>query len=354
MGPVTVAVVTWNSADVLPGLVESLPVGAGDVPYRLVVVDNDSSRRHRRGGPAPVPGRHRGADRTQRGLRGRGQRRGRRHPRRAGGAGAQPGRTPASRAACPRWWRRSTARAPGSRCPRLTDGDGALIHSMRRRPTLLRAFADAFVGATVAGRWPATGEVVTDPAPYAERRDAGLGRGIDAAGQPRLPGRLRALGRVLLPLLRGDRVPPAGREQRLRRPLRRRRRRGPPRGRLRHLAPAVGAPHRQPAAAVLAAVLPAADRALLGRAASCASRAGRRGATRSRGRPSACWSAPSCCAPLAGPRGSTSLPQIRYSAPERSAPRPRVRSVVRGTTSGLFVARSRSPGGGSGHGTRGL
>jgi N-acetylglucosaminyl-diphospho-decaprenol L-rhamnosyltransferase len=42
-GPVTVAVVTWNSADVLPGLVASLPEGAGDVPYRLVVVDNDST-----------------------------------------------------------------------------------------------------------------------------------------------------------------------------------------------------------------------------------------------------------------------------------------------------------------------
>ena len=42
----------------------------------------------------------------------------------------------------------------GIAVPRLVDGDGELIHSMRRRPTLLRAFADAFVGATVAGRWP--------------------------------------------------------------------------------------------------------------------------------------------------------------------------------------------------------
>ena len=43
MKPVAVAVVTWNSAEVLPGLIASLPAGAGDVPYRLVVVDNASS-----------------------------------------------------------------------------------------------------------------------------------------------------------------------------------------------------------------------------------------------------------------------------------------------------------------------
>ena len=352
--PVTIAVVTWNSADVLPGLVESLPDGAGDVPYRLVVVDNDSIGRHRRGGPAPVPGRHRGADRTQRGLRGRGQRRRRRHPRRAGGAGAQPGRTPASRAACPRWWRRSTARAPGSRCPGSSTATAALIHSMRRRPTLLRAFADAFVGATLAGRWPLTGEVVSDPARYAERRDAGLGRGVHAAGQPRLPGRLRALGRVLLPLLRGDRVPPAGREHTASAcatsptPAPSTSRATP--------APRHGCGRSSPPTGCGSSRgwRPGRGRRSTGWRWSCASRAGRRGATRSPVPPCACSSAPSCCAPLAGPRGSTSLPQIRYSAPERSAPRPRVRSVVRGTTSGLFVARSRSPGGGSGHGTRGL
>ena len=43
VSPVTIAVVTFNSADVLPGLVESLPDGAGDLPWRHVVVDNDTT-----------------------------------------------------------------------------------------------------------------------------------------------------------------------------------------------------------------------------------------------------------------------------------------------------------------------
>jgi GT2 family glycosyltransferase len=164
-GPVTVAVVTWNSADVLPGLVASLPAGAGGVPYRLVVVDNDSSddtvevaRRLCPDATVVQTGRNAGY---------------------AAGVNAavaatpdapavlvlnpdvrlQPGCLPTLGAALER-------PGTGIAVPRLLDGDGELIHSMRRRPTLLRAFADAFVGATRAGRWPLTGEVVSDPASY--------------------------------------------------------------------------------------------------------------------------------------------------------------------------------------------
>jgi N-acetylglucosaminyl-diphospho-decaprenol L-rhamnosyltransferase len=54
----------------------------------------------------------------------------------------------------------------GVAVPRLVDADGRLIWSMRREPTLLRALGEAFLGATRAGRRPALGEVVSDPAAY--------------------------------------------------------------------------------------------------------------------------------------------------------------------------------------------
>ncbi len=54
----------------------------------------------------------------------------------------------------------------GVAVPKLVDGHGDLITSMRREPTLRRAFADALVGASRIGRFPSLGEVVTDPAAY--------------------------------------------------------------------------------------------------------------------------------------------------------------------------------------------
>lgn len=165
MRPVTVAVVTWNSADVLPGLVDSLPAGAADVPYRLVVVDNDShdgtaalARRLRPDTTVVQTGRNAGY---------------------AAGVNAAVAATPDApavlvlnpdvrlRPGClPALMSALDLPGTGIAVPRLTDGDGELIHSMRRRPTLVRAFADAFLGATLAGRWPALGEVVSDPARY--------------------------------------------------------------------------------------------------------------------------------------------------------------------------------------------
>ena len=41
-GPVAVVVVTYNSADVVAGLLELLPAGLCDVPAQVVVVDNGS------------------------------------------------------------------------------------------------------------------------------------------------------------------------------------------------------------------------------------------------------------------------------------------------------------------------
>lgn len=64
-------------------------------------------------------------------------------------------------------------RTPGTgiAAPRLVDGDGALIPSLRREPTLPRALGEALLGAHRAGRFPLLSEVVTGPAHY---RTAGL------------------------------------------------------------------------------------------------------------------------------------------------------------------------------------
>ncbi|MEX5631240.1 glycosyltransferase [Parafrankia sp. FMc2] len=50
--------------------------------------------------------------------------------------------------------------------PRLLDADGALAHSLRREPSIARAWGEAVLGGR-AGRWPVLGEVVTSPRSYA-------------------------------------------------------------------------------------------------------------------------------------------------------------------------------------------
>jgi N-acetylglucosaminyl-diphospho-decaprenol L-rhamnosyltransferase len=54
----------------------------------------------------------------------------------------------------------------GLAVPQLVDGDSELIESLRREPTVLRAWGDALLGARRAGRYPALGEVVTDRLRY--------------------------------------------------------------------------------------------------------------------------------------------------------------------------------------------
>ena len=59
-------------------------------------------------------------------------------------------------------------RAPGVgiAVPQLVDGEGRLVESMRREPTVLRAFADAILGARAAGSLVRLGETVSDPRAY--------------------------------------------------------------------------------------------------------------------------------------------------------------------------------------------
>ena len=50
--------------------------------------------------------------------------------------------------------------------PQLTDADGVRISSLRRTPTVMRAWGDALLGAERVGRFPRLGEIVTDPKAY--------------------------------------------------------------------------------------------------------------------------------------------------------------------------------------------
>lgn len=55
--------------------------------------------------------------------------------------------------------------------PRLTDPDGHLVRTLRRRPTVLRALGESLLGGDRAGRNARLGEVVQDPAAYQTARD---------------------------------------------------------------------------------------------------------------------------------------------------------------------------------------
>ncbi|MEY2404921.1 MAG: hypothetical protein QOD38_2472, partial [Acidimicrobiaceae bacterium] len=56
----------------------------------------------------------------------------------------------------------------GIAVPRIVDDHGHLQHSLRRRPTLLRAIGEAVLGGGRSGRFPALGEMVMATPPYEE------------------------------------------------------------------------------------------------------------------------------------------------------------------------------------------
>jgi len=173
---VLVAVVAHNSADVLPGLLASLPEGMAGVPWQTVVVDNASDddsvdvvRRLVPEARVVVTGRNGG---YSAGINAAVA---------AGGPHTavlvlnpdvrlDPGCVPRLLAAL---------REPGVgiAVPRLRDAGGVRIDSLRREPTLTRAVADAVVGAERAGRLGRLGEVVTDPEAYAADADTDWAEG---------------------------------------------------------------------------------------------------------------------------------------------------------------------------------
>lgn len=162
--PVAVVVVTFNSAALLPDLVASLHRGFGTLAWRLVVADNcsedDSVQTVRTLVPDAVVvllGANRGY---------------------AAGINAAMAVAPPHRAVlvlnpdvrleegCVPELLVHLVAPTGIVVPRLTDAHGALILSMRREPRILRALGDALLGTSRAGRVPALGEMVTNPARY--------------------------------------------------------------------------------------------------------------------------------------------------------------------------------------------
>jgi GT2 family glycosyltransferase len=154
---VGLVVVTYQSATVLPGLLDSLPAQA-----RVVVVDNrstdDSAELARRAGAEVVElganlGYAAGLNAGRRAL--------------GDGVGAvlvlnpdirlRPGCVDALRSALDR-------PGVGIAVPQLLDGAGVPAPVLRREPTVLRALGEAVLGGERAGRIPALGELVTDPA----------------------------------------------------------------------------------------------------------------------------------------------------------------------------------------------
>ena len=169
---VVVVAVTWNSADVLPDFLGSLPEAMRGVEaWQLVVVDNDSAdgtldllRRDAPWARVVQTGRNAGYAA-------------------AINAGVTVARLGAAVLVC----NPDLRPAPGSvqllldaldspdtgiTVPRLIDEAGRLQTSLRREPTVRRALGEAVLGGRRAGRFASTGEVVTDPAAYEQAMTA--------------------------------------------------------------------------------------------------------------------------------------------------------------------------------------
>lgn len=162
-------VVTWNSAEVLPGLLESLELGMAGLRWRLVVADNASAD----GTPDVVRTKAPDALLVETG-------------RNAGYAAAFNAAlaavgpldedTDAVFVCNPDIRLRPGCGAAlvqglksggtGITAPLLYDGTGRMIRTLRREPNPLRLLGEMVLGAGRSGRFPALGEQVTDPDAY--------------------------------------------------------------------------------------------------------------------------------------------------------------------------------------------
>ncbi len=165
---IAICVVTYNSAALIADLVASLPAGAAGTDWELVVADNasgdDTLAEVARHAPEAVV------------------------VETGGNLGYAGGVNAAVRAAgerdaylilnadvrlqdgCLATLYAALSPTVGIAVPKLVDAEGAVIWSMRREPTLLRAWADAVVGAERVGRHARLGEMVTDAALYESAR----------------------------------------------------------------------------------------------------------------------------------------------------------------------------------------
>ncbi|WP_166136633.1 glycosyltransferase [Nocardioides ochotonae] len=173
---VLVTVVTFNSAPLLPELLASLPDALDPLPWRLVVADNDSHD----DSVAVVRDLAPDAVVVEMG-RNAGYAAGINAAVAAGGPHTavlvlnpdvrlDPGCGPALLAAL---------REPGVgvAVPLLRDANGERIDSLRRKPTVLRTWADAVIGADRAGRLGRLGETITDAERYRAACDTAWAEG---------------------------------------------------------------------------------------------------------------------------------------------------------------------------------
>lgn len=162
---VTIALVTYNSAALLPDCLAALPAAMRGIErWRLVVVDNDSHDETlevvARDAPDALviaPGRNAG---YAVGIN---------TATAALASDAVLALNPDARLAPGSVARLLSAlEAPGVgvAVPSTRDADGSLDHTRRREPTIGRALGEAVLGGTRAGRYPRWGEVELDPADY--------------------------------------------------------------------------------------------------------------------------------------------------------------------------------------------
>lgn len=165
-----VVVVTYNSAQVLPGLLTSLDAGLRGVRWQLTVADNASADDSCAIAERMVP-----AGRVLR----MGRNAGYAAAINAAVAGAQPYDAvlvlnpdvrlgPGTGAALFAQLGAGPAGRVGITVPRIAGADGVVARSLRREPTIARAFGEALLGQR-AGRFPLLGETVLAEAAY--RRD---------------------------------------------------------------------------------------------------------------------------------------------------------------------------------------
>lgn len=168
---VLVAIVTYNSEDVVGELLTGLPEAMRDCTFRVVVADNDS----RDGTVARVRAMRPDAQVVEMG-RNAGYAAGINAAIAAGGrARSVLVLNPDTRldpASVPALLRRLDQPGVGIVVPRLLNSDRALVATLRREPNIRRAFGDAVLTAGRAGRFPAWSELVTEPTSYTQESSA--------------------------------------------------------------------------------------------------------------------------------------------------------------------------------------
>ncbi len=173
---ILVATVTYNSSHLLPDFVDSLSAGLHGLRWHLVVADNASSDDSvdellRLAPQATVVQMRRNAGYAA-GIN-------------AAVAQAKPhdavlvlNPDVRLRADCAQTLLTALQQADvGIAVPRIVDGNGRQVTSLRREPTLLRAAGDTLMGARRAARWPLLGEMISGQRHYDSETDADWAEG---------------------------------------------------------------------------------------------------------------------------------------------------------------------------------